>query len=180
MKRKAEIQEEIKRIAPQLAKVKPQQGFKVPKGYFDKLPEEVLCKAKAGQTMPAADSMQPARSRFDELASWLAGLLQPRMALGLATALLLTVAAWWMWPGSVEEAQPALAIAEYGYELDDEEIEQYIAANIDDFDTQSLFELSYEQEGEADLPEVEDLELDEQTINELLDELEADDLNEWL
>jgi len=42
MNRKEEIRKELAEIAPFLAKLEPTLAFKVPKGYFDELPETIL------------------------------------------------------------------------------------------------------------------------------------------
>ena len=181
MKRNPEIQDEIKQIAPGLQKLEHRQNFKVPEGYFDGLSDEILRKVRTADGPVEAKPTAPQKSWLDVLAGQLAALLQPRMAMQLAAIALLIAAAVWIWQRPATDTSPALATTDAS-ELDAQEVGNYIAAHIDEFDTDLLYEMVLAKDEITDAGEglLDDVELDDQMIDDILEDLDVNELNDLL
>ena len=89
-----------------------------------------------------------AKPHFLELVrEWIESLLQPRYALGFATALVIAVAGWWF----VNNRNSPLPIEAEMAQLSHEEIHQYITENIDDFDEELILKNQELADTEGDI-----------------------------
>ena len=133
---KKECEDELREISPFLAALKKskesEEPFRTPKFYFDTLADKVIEKAVAKPVIPPQYSIHSARPSLIELAqTWIASIMQPRYAIGFATVALLTVGGWFFIQKNQQNVDSFAST---------EEIHQYIADNIDDFDDALLLE----------------------------------------
>ncbi|MEL7020117.1 MAG: hypothetical protein AAGK47_00785 [Bacteroidota bacterium] len=159
MKEEKNIQEELEDLSPLLAKMKrehPQTGFTVPPAYFQDLTNALLEKT----TPPIADS-QP--SWWQSLTAQIGLLSQPRMSMSLAAIALLLVGLWYF---GADSASVLDSVADVTPTLED--LEQYVTANLDDFNEEILIEYQTQQ------PTL-DVEMEDIPDN-WLDDLETEDL----
>ena len=130
MDRKKEIKEELEQISPFLAGLKKEQNFKVPTNYFNDLQEDLW---KQVQPQPQRETQStPKRTWLEEIELALASLFQPRMALSLASLLLLLTVGWYFMQPPVDSnsiADASLPTLE--------EVSDYLADHLDDFDADS-------------------------------------------
>lgn len=169
MKRKDEIRKELEEIGSEFH-LPEKEGFSVPHNYFEQLSEDIL--EQVGTQPQVAQQGSPSWSeRIDQ---WLAILFQPQFA--LATVAILLVAGFILWNNSptTEGIEPT-EIALVDDTLSDEEIQNYIVANIDDFDLEAL--ASDELITFTDLNEEE---LYDDYIDELIEEMDETDLEDLL
>ena len=157
---KEEFDDEFRAISPFLANLKKEgkkeDAFKVPQNYFDTLADQIIEKAQAKekQAYPLSkkaiqEAPTVAKPHFLELIKeWIESLLQPRYALGFATALVIAVAGWWFVNNRRNSPLPAESeIAQ----LSHEEIHQYITENIDDFDEELILKNQELADTEGDI-----------------------------
>ena len=165
MKKNDEIREELKELSPFLAKMKRENAFKVPKNYFESLPDKVL-----EQVRPQPVTQQtPQISWFDRLIDSFAVLLQPRYAVGLATvAILLVAGVFYMQKSADPVVNPDASLA------------QYISDNIDDFDADMIYEWSIASGNSEDLPDNSTSDPTDIYIDEIIDGLDDSDLEKLL
>ena len=166
MKKNDEIREELKELSPFLAKMKREDAFKVPKNYFDSLPDKVL---EQVQPQPATQQT-PQISWFDRLIDSFAVLLQPRYAVGLATvAVLLVAGVFYMQKPVAPEITP------------DNSLAQYISDNIDEFDAEMIYELSIaDRTSGENIPDNSTTDPTDIYIDEIIDGLDDSDLEKLL
>ncbi len=165
MDRKEEIRKELEEISPFLSKMKKENPFEVPYGYFDKMQREVMQKVKEPEVVASPSLWEQL------LGSW----LQPRMAWGALSIALIAVAGFFLWP---TEQSSTLAGVEGETVEWEAAANAYLAANIDEFDDELLAELVLTADpAEEILPKEEDLndELIDEILNEL-DDIEIEDL----
>ncbi len=165
---KASVKEELAKLSPFLAKMKEQQkaDFKVPEKYFQNL-ESDLIKIAQGHLPEKKNPW------IDRLFEYLQLIFQPRLAVGLATMVVLLIgAAFW----SLNDSKKGP-----GNSLTEEEITTYVIHNIDEFET-DLFIEAFGNELNIDLfskESFDDQEV-EQVYEDLLVEVELDDLEKLL
>lgn len=165
MDRKDEIKKELEEIAPFLANLKKENPFEVPANYFEQLPDQLLEQAK----LTPVERRAPHVSWLDRLIASFAFMLRPQVAFGLICLVALTWTGIYTWKNQSQE----LVLSEATV------IENYVNANIDDFDTDILAQVAFDEERTEDLfPE--DLDLDEALMDEILDELEGVDIEDLL
>ena len=158
--RKDEIREELESLSPFLAKMKEQEdGFEVPKNYFQSLPNQVF--EKLGTEPSPLKIEQKSASGF-----WvnpLRFLFQPKYAFALASVALLLIASVFWINNTPEEGLLA--------NLSDEEIESYIFNNIDEFDSELWMEndLGFD---DLDLSNEEE----EEYLDDLIEDMDVEDL----
>jgi hypothetical protein len=133
---KENFEEELKNLSPFLADLKKQKkddGFKTPKYYFDTLADKVIENAQPKTEAPPQYFAQP--SLASRVSEWIAGLMQPRMALAYATVLFLAVGGWYfLKPTQTQALDNCTELAC----LPHEEIKTYISDNINEFDEEML------------------------------------------
>lgn len=169
MDRKDEIKQELEEISPLLAKLKKDNPFEVPANYFERLPDQIMEQAK----LTPVERPVPQISWLDRLIASFAFMLRPQVAFGLLCLVALTWTSLYLWNNPTET--PGLATTS-----EEMLIENYIAANIDDFDTEILAEVALEEEGLEDWMMTDDEEMDEALMDEILDELEGIDIEDLL
>ncbi len=176
MKNRDELRKELDEFSPFLKKMKERdEGFKVPGDYFKSLPDEVLNKIKPD--VPAS------RSWMDELAAFVQRLWQPRYALALATAVVLVVAAVWIFDQNKNpESQQPIAEAMLN-DIPDELLQNYVSNNIGDFDKELILETHFAGQDAKSLPDISPRpsadEL-ERYLDENIDEIDLKDLEDLL
>jgi len=174
------IQSELERLAPNLARLKTQgvNPPEVPDAYFESLPDDVLIRVKAEEGLvgraPAKQNNAKRKPR-----SW-SGWFSWRPALALAGVLLvLAGAAYWFYPSATPTSSAGLATLE---QLEDEEINQYITQNISEFDMALLMEAELLNQDALDGILIEGLPEDvlDEYLDEILDDIDLEDLEEVL
>jgi len=166
MRKQDDLKQELEELSPLLQKLKAQDNpFKTPEGYFASLPDEIITRLRSAEQPQRA----PARlSWTDRLLGFLETLMQPRLAVGLATvALLIAAGVFWLRPensGAPSEQQLALLS-----ELSAEEVSDYITENIETFEEDELVLAATESgiEVENSLPAID---LDSQAIEDYMEE----------
>lgn len=170
---KEEIRRELEQLSPLLSKLRQEKreaGFTVPKHYFHNLQVEVLQQIR--KETPDSDSLAPKPTKN----SW-AWLLKPKF--GLAAAALLTLLVTWFVFQQPQDTAPMADLQS----LTDEEVQQYIQANLDEFDEALLAQYALETT-KSDWSFLSDETLDPETVDELyeelIDELDLSTLEELL
>lgn len=137
MKNQNEVQKELQELSPLLAKLKAQaQKQEVPENYFQSLPNQVWEQIKL---QPAPERPTKPAGVWERLMNALQILLQPRVAVSLATfAVLILVGIYFL--------KPEASVVPVNNELTAEDITSYIKDNIQEFDTDLLMKAT------ADLP----------------------------
>ena len=175
MNKKDDIREELREHSPFLSKLKDQEeAFKVPKGYFKSLPDEIMRQIKAEEN-PISPQSSP--SILDQLINQLQWLLQPRPALALASiAVLIAIGISFLGSDNIPTTENDLWA-----DISSEEINQYVASNIEDFDTDLLIETG-NIDPDWELNTMEDLEEEEldMIIDELIDDISLEDIEDVL
>jgi hypothetical protein len=173
---KEEFEEELKGLSPFLHNLKKdskkEDVFKVPQNYFDTLADTIIEKAQAQekQSYPLSkkaiqQAPSVAKPHFlEQVKEWIESLLQPRYALGFATALVIVVAGWWFvnYRNSTLPAESEMA------QLSHEEIHQYITENIDDFDEELILKNQELADNEGDINK--DINISDDELQKYLDE----------
>ena len=143
---KKECEDELREISPFLADLKKnkegEEPFRTPKFYFDTLADKVMEKAVAKPIITPQYQVRP--SFFEMAQKWLASVMQPRYAIGFATVALLAVGGWFFIQKNQQNVDSFAS---------NEEIHQYIADNIDDFDEALLLEQGFLADSDALNPE---------------------------
>lgn len=136
---KDEIKKELEELSPMLAKMKKQpEGFSVPDDYFAKMETDIWDLVQPEDPIVAQAPSQT--SWLDNIIQQIGWLLQPRMAMSLASVAILIVAAIMLLPNADTADVNALA----GLTADD--ATDYMAAHIDEFDTETLIEFAMESD----------------------------------
>jgi len=164
---KKEIKEELNDHAPFLAGMpRKEEGYKVPEDYFAKMEADLWEQLKP-ETKTVTESA-PRISWLDGLIQQVNWLLQPRMAMQLASVALLVLAGFFFWNRTASTQVDALA------NITADEASEYLLANLDEFDTESLIELGF---GEGDFSEIEAALFNEEGVDDLLDELQRENID---
>jgi hypothetical protein len=165
MSQREDILRELDNLSPALSKLKQQlpSAEAPPESYFAALPGQIWEQIKL---QPTAAPAVPAR------APWWQSIWQPRPVwLGVASLLLAFVAGWFL-------LRPAPAAPDLLATLSEEEITGYIAAYIQEFDTDLLVRAAAELP-DASALHVEDTELEE-FWQEIIHSLDEKTLEAWL
>ena len=167
MKNKKEIQEELEALAPSFSKMKKEEGFQVPENYFNDLPNQIL--EELNLTKEEVSVGEPTNwwTRIEES---LMMLLQPRMAVGLASLILLVVSVFYFQDRGSSEAIPLA-------ELTTSEAETYLLENLDEFEDELLYDLVLQNESTIENAENQQLDT---YLEEIIDEMDDEMLEELL
>ncbi len=174
MDEKDNIKKELEDIAPFLAGLKKENPFKVPANFFEQLPDQIMEQAR----LTPVERLPPKTSWLDRLIASFAFMLRPQVAFAaICLAALTWTVIFMMQPDQVDQG-----LANDSFLVD---ADNYIAANIDEFDTEWLAALamndeSTDAENTAEEMMIDDLEMDENLIDEILEELEDIELEELL
>ncbi len=164
---KKEIKEELNNHAPLLSGMPKQiEGYKVPDDYFARMETDLWQQLKPA-TKTVTEST-PQISWIDGLIQQISWLLQPRMALQLASVALVILAGFFFMNRSATTQTDALA------DLTADEASEYVLANLDEFDTESLLELGF---GDEDISTIETSLFNDTQIDDLLDELQRENID---
>ncbi|MFT6321883.1 MAG: hypothetical protein ACJAT4_002813 [Granulosicoccus sp.] len=172
---KKEIQDELEKLAPSLSKLKKEEVSDVPENYFSQLPEQILNQIDFSENKTIAETVSISRSSswLDQLTERLAIFFQPKMAVGFALMIMLGVASVFTLN---DRSRSDTRVAD----LTSNELENYVKANIDDFEVQELLNLLGNEE-EVSWTEVEiGEEYLEEYLEEIIDDLDASDLEDFL
>lgn len=169
---KKEIQDELEKLAPSLSKLKKEETFDMPENYFSQLPDQILNKIDFSKNKRVVETVSTSSSWVDQLTERLAIFFQPKMAVGFAMMILLAVASFFILNDG-NEFDPVA-------ELTSDDLENYVKANIDDFEEQELLNvLGNEEGGSWTEMEIDDEDLDEY-LEEIIDDIDASDLEDFL
>lgn len=177
MRKQDDLKHELEELSPLLHKLKAQENpFKTPEGYFASLPDELITRLRT-EAQPVS---VPARSTWtDRLLEFLESLMQPRLAVGLATvAILVVTGLFWLRPetGSETTASEQLAMLS---DLSAEEVNDYVTENIETFEEEELMVAVAESgiEVEETLPAIDlDAAAIEEYMEEAIQEMDEEDL----
>ena len=182
MKEKDHIREELEGLSPLLAKMKEdkQQPFRVPAGYFQSLPDDVLRRIRAEEGLVREKAPEIRTAWRERLGKAFQAFLQPRYAIALASVVVLVAAGWYLfWPAGPAMAEPSATLAS----LSQEEITEYITNNIESFDIGLMVEAAMASEEDVRnievMPNIGDKELNEY-LDEYIDEISLEDLEKLL
>jgi len=168
MKNKKEIEEELEALAPSFSKMEKEEVFKVPDNYFNELSDQIM-----GELNFPKEEIVVGRkeSWWTILIDNLMSLLQPRIAVGLASLMLMFGSIFYLMNRTgVEDNHLAKISAE--------EASLYILENIDDFEDELLYDIALEVEN-IDVNNFEEKELNEY-LDDIIDDMEDDELEELL
>lgn len=170
MKEKKEnIQKELKELSPFLSQLKQglgPEGFEAPPRYFKELPDQVMNRLREDRHA----------GQVNWISALLEGLFRPRLAVAMiAAAFLITVAIYWLVPGPAGASRNSIA------SLTVEEVQAYVNANLDEFDTELVIEMATSQ---SDLGIFPSEEFNEENLDQYLDkflqEVDEETLEEML
>ena len=134
MKEKDKIKDELNELSPFLSNLKKKNSFQVPPNYFEQMQREVLTKAKQLEEKKPAPS-----SWISQLMDQLSQLLQPKFALALTgVAALVIFILFRLSPNEMTLQELNLA------DISSEEMQDYLADNLEDIDDDMLLEMSDE------------------------------------
>ena len=158
--------------------MKKKNSFKVPENYFAELSANVWEEVQKDKVV--VEKVRPVSTTpnwMEQVIQSISVLFQPRMALSLASVTVLILAGvFWM---NNQSNQQLLA----DQDLTIEETTNYLAANLDDFDTDLLMEIEMDESDLANIYEY-DLDFEEEDLdailNDLLDDIDEDALDELL
>ncbi len=157
MSEKENIKAELEKLAPTLAQLKAENtgtGFEVPPNYFRQLTSDILAEVQPSTSTPTD-------TWFSRFSQQLSMLLLGRPALALASVILLIIAGmWFLRPHAWDSTE----LPEFA--LNNDELEAYVLAHIEDFDTDLLIDI-YTAEEEEKL----DIDAEQPLIEENLDHL---------
>lgn len=164
MKNSEDVQKELQELSPFLAKLKEKQpSLEVPENYFQALPDQIWEQIKL---MPQPEQAKSQLGWWNRLLTGLQILLQPRVAIGLTTFVVLLVAGIFILkPDSSSDSKGLLA------GLSGEEVTAYMSENLHEFDTDLLIEAASTY---PDWSFLSGSEFNEEEIDQLLDEVLKD------
>jgi len=139
MSEKENIKTELEHSAPRLAQLKAENtgtGFQVPPQYFRQLTTDILAEVQPSTTTQT-------ESWYSRLRQQLSTLLLGRPALALASVIILILAGMWFLRSDTWDSAELPELA-----LNNEELEAYILAHLEDFDTDLLIDIYTAEEEE--------------------------------
>ncbi len=169
MDNREDIRKELEEISPKLARLKRDDGFRVPPEYFYKLQAEVMEKA-------GLSDHNTEKSLWEKLLLSISFLLRPQLAAAFTVVLLLVASSYWFLRADKDH------FADRFHQIPTEDLALYLSDNADEIDEYLLYELA---DGEEDLQKIipvdriNDDEL-EQLFDEFIDDIELDELNDLL
>ena len=167
MKKDSKAKDELMGLSPFLSELKskaPKQ--EVPRNFFEQLPDDVMQRIKLEDQHLAAERSVDQPSWF----SWLLPKWQPRYALAFATVLILIVAGIFsIRPTGQQETLLA------DTELSTEDWESYVSQNIDDFDSELLWQASESDKTSSEVPSGES----DDVLDDLLEDINEEDLEDF-
>ncbi len=161
MKNQNDIQKELQELSPLLAKLKAKaQKPEVPENYFQSLPNQVWEQIKL---QPAPQRPVAPPNAWERLLSYFQMLLQPRVAVSLATFVILITAGVYFLNNNMPTTD--------NQDLTAEEITAYINDNLSQFDTEMLMNATSDLSDHSILPQSE---FSEEEMNLMMEEIIKD------
>ena len=183
MSKKQAIQKELEDISPFLAEIKKgKQAFQVPEGYFHKMQNEVLQQVKHNSS-----SATPSQTFFQKIIAdsirTIQLLAQPRYVMQAATFALLIAAGIYFLKTETNISPIKEGSTEFLADISIEEINEYIEANIDEFELDELIDMATIETNDSydftESTQTDNQELEEY-IDEIIDEFDIEDLEDIL
>ena len=162
MKKKNEINDELKNLSPFLSDIKKENAFKVPENYFKTLPDKVLEQVQTTTSTSEERATQP--GWMERLVEIIAVLFQPKYAAGFATALILVIATVYILQKPADSIDGSYS-----------SINEYVSDNIDEFDAEMLWEASVFETGENARDELNNENYNDY-FEEIIDEIHKNEL----
>ncbi len=164
MKNQEDAKKELRELSPLLAKLKAeQQPLEIPENYFEALPDQIWEQIRL---MPQPERPTPRPGVWERLQNVWQTLLQPRIAISLATfAILIVVGIFLLKPDSAKDSANMLS------GLSAEEVTAYMVQNLHEFDTELLIEAAA---AHPDMSILSGSEFNEEEIEQLIDEVVKD------
>ena len=161
MEKKTDIFNELKEIAPEFSRVTKKNPFGVPENYFNDLPDRVF------SNIPEEKPSFGLVDRLDRYVNdWFNLIFQPRYAIPVASALLITIVAVNLFKGyRLGSDDPLNQMAEFSTEA----IQNYVVENYESEELIAM-NLELEQEIPEDVGYVLPIEISEEDINYYLDQ----------
>ena len=173
MKNKNNIQKELKELSPFLLEHKNKfEGYDVPKNYFKSLPDEII---KQLNIVPEK-TVEEKENWFVQLTQSIQYFFQPRYALAYASVALLLIAGVFFIKNIDGENPSEITAVALLNDVSDEVLNEYISANIGEFDETILTE-ELADNMDSPLPGL-DFENDDELMDELIEGLDMEDLEE--
>ena len=167
METKDEIKKELEELSPFLAQFQTRNsGFRTPENYFDGLPGAIMRKIKA-EEQTAFEAPKPTPGWLELLLAQIQQFFLPRYALALATVAIVIVALVWTLNSGPGQSDQNLA----WNDIPTEEIDGYIADNLQDFEVDLLMEFAPDLERQSVL---QGSKIQEEAIDAYLDEIIED------
>ncbi len=135
--RAEEVKEEVVALAPALLNFEKKNPFTVPANYFAVLPQRILQKIKAEETVaaPSGGWLDGVNNVLDKL---LAPLFNPRLSFAFVAVLVGVMMFWFGIQQHNIQMSAEARLAAQLQSISTDEIRNYIAMNIDEFDEVSL------------------------------------------
>ena len=171
-KNKKEIREELEKLAPSLSKLKKEEHFEVPENYFQQLPDDILKQIDFGKNQTFTKAT-PAPNWLDVLVEKISFLFQPRVAIGFGVVVILLASTFLLNQSIIDSPTEGFA------EISETEIEDYLKANLDDFEEEALYDFVDEVAANDLMNEIQEEDLDNY-MDEIIDDLEEEDLEDFL
>jgi hypothetical protein len=144
MKKDDNIKEELKNISPFLASLrKPDEGFEVPKDYFQNFESNLMARIKAEEAVEAwgiSETEQPLMPNLNWLQSIWAWMTQPQIGVSLLAMVVIVGIGFAVFQINEKNAAQFadLSTDEALASLNVDDVSQYVEDNVDDFSEELL------------------------------------------
>jgi hypothetical protein len=135
--RSEEVADEVKSVAPTLASIKKRNVLAVPQNYFSNLPARLLDKVMHEQTLKNSE-ISPLEKLINAIDEFLSPIFKPQLAFAFSLIFSIAVGIWFLQTGNHTKVNPIVALDNQLNRLSVDEVNKYIASNIDEFDEQAL------------------------------------------
>lgn len=170
---KKNIQEELSEIAPFLAQLKadqtPIETFNVPDDYFNQLANNIFDKTilqPEAATQTVVKPTVPQKNMGSNIGRYFQWLWNPGTAVVLTSTLIIVISGFYFMNKTSTD---------YGADLTVADIEQYIEANIDNFEIEQLSTLIADDDADFEMP-IELQNIESEAIEDYIEENFIDDL----
>jgi hypothetical protein len=182
MKGNEDIKKELKKLAPTLAEWKDHDipAPELPAGYFDALPGDVIRRAKAEEGL-FPEAVQPSTATGTVSGQFWKWLERIPLRLALGAVVILFIGIWGFWSVQSNAGGNATFAGSLD-ELEQADINKYIANHINEFDMALLMEAGLADQNTMDgmlMDELSDEDLDEY-LEEIIEGLDLEDLHDIL
>lgn len=133
------LHKELAELSPLLSELrKKKEDYQLPDGYFQQLQANVLEQLKGEKPLIAIQppSAKQSVSIWEQILTQLEWLIRPRYAVAFGSVAFLVVASWFLFKSNEKTVDNCATLAC----VPDTELEQYIEENIEDFETELLWQ----------------------------------------